>query len=59
MNFGEDFVTKGKNLVLSENAEIDLYVTGQLGGAFSFITTTGRKLCVSVSLRENISSGRK
>lgn len=34
VNFGEDFVVKGENLVLSEDAEIEVYVTGQMGGGF-------------------------
>ena len=32
VNFGEDFVVKGENLVLSKDAEICVYVTGQMGG---------------------------
>lgn len=32
VNFGEDFVVKGENLALSKDAEICVYVTGQMGG---------------------------
>ena len=35
VNFGEDFVVKGENLVVSKDAEIGVYITGQTGGGFS------------------------
>ena len=35
VNFGEDFVVKGENLVLSKDAEIGVYITGQMGGGLS------------------------
>ena len=35
VNFGEDFVVKGENLVVSRDAEIGVCITGQTGGGFS------------------------
>lgn len=35
VNVGEDFVVKGDNLVLSSDAEIEVYVTGQMGGGLA------------------------
>ena len=36
VNFGEDFVVKGENLVLSKDAEVGVYITGQMGGGLSY-----------------------
>ena len=36
VNFGEDFVVKGENLVLSEDAVVGVYITGQMGGGLSY-----------------------
>ena len=36
VNFGEDFVVKGENLVLSKDAVIGVFITGQMGGGLAY-----------------------
>ena len=42
INFGEDFVVTGENLVLSKDAEVGVFISGQLGGGLSYSELSDR-----------------